>query len=167
MNKAGVLVAALVCAGCHNMVQQPRYDEYEPSSLFPNGMAMQAPPSGAIARDEPAREVATRRPPMSLALVQRGRERFEIYCTPCHGFDGSGNGVVPSRGFPQPPDFHSQRLKQSPVSHFYDVITNGYGVMFSYADRVEPSDRWAIAAYIRALQETGQPPRTEEPDRAR
>jgi mono/diheme cytochrome c family protein len=83
----------------------------------------------------------------------RGRERFGIYCTPCHAYDGSGNGVVPARGFPHPPDFRSARLKAAPASHFYDVMTNGYGVMYPYADRVPPRDRWAIAAYIRVLQQ--------------
>ena len=166
MRAALPLAALALLAGCKDMVQQPRYDEYEASPLFENGMAMQAPPDGTIDRERPAREAAQRRPEMSLALVERGRDRFEIFCAPCHGYDGSGNGVVPSRGFPHPPDFHSDRLKAAPVSHFYDVMTNGYGVMFSYADRVEPQDRWAIAAYIHALQATGIPEREEAPSRA-
>jgi len=85
---------------------------------------------------------------------------------PCHAADGSGQGIVPARGFPHPPDFHSERLKAAPDTHFYQVMTNGYGVMYSYADRVPPQDRWAIAAYIRALQATGLPPRREVPGRA-
>lgn len=150
----------LMLAACgRNMVQQPRYDSYERSPLFPDGMAMQAPPSGVVSRDAIKREEEARRPPMSRVLIERGRERFEIYCVPCHGHDGSGDGVIPSRGFPHPPDFHSQRLRDAPDSHFYLVMTHGYGVMYSYADRVPPPDRWAIAAYIRALQATGLPPR--------
>jgi len=135
------------------MVQQARYDEYEASPLYANGMAMQHPPEGTVAQDLPQELAAAQRPPLTRALLERGRERFGIYCTPCHAFDGSGNGVVPARGFPHPPDFRSTRLKAVSASHFYDVMTNGYGVMYSYADRVPPRDRWAIAAYIRVLQQ--------------
>ena len=85
-------------------------------------------------------------------LLARGRERFDAVCSECHDRTGSGNGMVVQRGFPQPPSFHVDRLRNAPIGHFYDVITNGYGVMYSYATRVEPEDRWAIAAYIRALQ---------------
>jgi mono/diheme cytochrome c family protein len=90
--------------------------------------------------------------PVTPELLQRGRERFNIYCAVCHGASGEGHGEIVQRGFPAPPTFHSDRLRNAPVGHFYDVITNGYGVMYSYASRVEPDDRWAIAAYIRALQ---------------
>ena len=85
-------------------------------------------------------------------LLQRGRERYDIYCAVCHGATGEGNGEIVQRGFPAPPTYHSERLRNAPIGHFYDVITSGYGVMYSYASRVEPNDRWAIAAYIRALQ---------------
>jgi mono/diheme cytochrome c family protein len=85
-------------------------------------------------------------------LVQRGRERFDIACAPCPGRTGDGHGMIVERGFPAPPAFDIDRLRAAPVQHFYDVITNGYGAMFRYADRVTPRDRWAIAAYIRALQ---------------
>jgi mono/diheme cytochrome c family protein len=162
MRLAVVLFAALALAACRNMVQQPRYDASEDSPLFDDGMAMQHPPEGTVARDAPQRQAAAQRPPLTMALVERGRERFGIYCVPCHAADGSGQGIVPSRGFPHPPDFRSARLRAAPVSHFYEVITDGYGVMYSYADRVEPADRWAIAAYIRALQraqrQTGERP---------
>jgi len=168
MRYAALFAAVLPLAACHdgNMVQQARYDSYERAALFPDGMAMQRPPSGVVARDAAQQAAATRRPPMSLALVRRGQERYQIYCVPCHAADGSGQGIVPARGFPHPPDFHSERLKAAPDTHFYQVMTNGYGVMYSYADRVPPQDRWAIAAYIRALQATGLPPRREEPARA-
>jgi mono/diheme cytochrome c family protein len=89
---------------------------------------------------------------LTPALLARGRERFDTICAVCHDRTGSGNGMVVQRGFPQPPSFHVDRLRNAPIGHFYDVITNGYGVMYPYADRVEPEDRWAIAAYIRALQ---------------
>ena len=86
------------------------------------------------------------------ALMQRGRERFGIYCEPCHSPVGDGDGMVARRGFPHPPSYHIARLRQVSDRHFYDVITNGYGIMYAYADRVTPEDRWAIVAYIRALQ---------------
>jgi mono/diheme cytochrome c family protein len=89
---------------------------------------------------------------LTPALLARGRERFEAMCAECHDRTGSGNGMVVLRGFPQPPSYHVPRLRNAPIGHFFDVITNGYGVMYSYATRVEPEDRWAIAAYIRALQ---------------
>jgi mono/diheme cytochrome c family protein len=162
MNRAALLLA-LALAGCDNMVQQARYDEYEASPLFPDGMAMQHPPAGVMAQEAPAEVAAARRPPLTRALLERGRERFGIYCTPCHAEDGSGDGMVPRRGFPHPPDLRAARLRQAPVSHFYDVMTHGYGVMYSYADRVGPRDRWAIAGYIRVLQQAS--PLADNPSR--
>jgi mono/diheme cytochrome c family protein len=91
-------------------------------------------------------------PALTLALLERGRERFDIACAPCHGRAGDGHGMIVERGFPAPPTFAIDRLRAAPVQHFYDVITNGYGAMFPYANRVMPRDRWAVAAYIRALQ---------------
>jgi len=151
---ACMLVLILTACG-QNMVQQPRYDVYESAEFFPHDMAMQAPPPGTVARDTPHRLAAAERPQITRALLERGRERFEIYCSVCHGEDGRGHGPVVERGFPQPPSYLEPRLVAAPASHFYQVITNGYGVMYSYADRVPPSDRWAIAAYIRALQNAG------------
>ena len=90
--------------------------------------------------------------PITMRLLQRGRERFQIYCEPCHSPLGDGDGMIARRGFPHPPSYHIARLRAAPDRHFYDVITNGYGIMYSYADRVAPEDRWAIVAYIRALQ---------------
>jgi mono/diheme cytochrome c family protein len=87
-----------------------------------------------------------------MALLQRGQERYSIYCLPCHSPVGDGDGRVVRRGFPRPPNYHEERLRAAPDQHFFDVITHGYGVMHSYADRVPPQDRWAIVAYIRALQ---------------
>jgi mono/diheme cytochrome c family protein len=89
---------------------------------------------------------------MSLALVERGRQRFNIFCSECHGYGGDGDGMVVQRGFPQPPSFHEARLVNAPDEHFVDVITKGHGVMYGYSDRIPAPDRWAIAAYIRALQ---------------
>jgi mono/diheme cytochrome c family protein len=89
---------------------------------------------------------------ITMQLLERGRERFDIYCAPCHSPVGDGDGMVARRGFPHPPSYHIARLREAPDRHFYDVMTNGYGIMYSYADRVTPEDRWAIVAYIRALQ---------------
>lgn len=91
-------------------------------------------------------------PPMSAQLLQRGRQRFDIFCAPCHGLAGQGDGMVARRGFPSPPSYHIDRLRNAPDAHFFSVITHGYGAMYPYADRVPVNDRWAIIAYIRALQ---------------
>jgi mono/diheme cytochrome c family protein len=96
--------------------------------------------------------LATNPLPMDRATLERGRERFDIYCSPCHSVAGDGDGMIVRRGFPGPPSYHTDRLRNAPDAHFYSVITNGYGLMYSYADRVAPRDRWAIVAYIRALQ---------------
>jgi len=92
--------------------------------------------------------------PITREALERGQERYEIFCSVCHGMTGYGDGIVARRGFnkPAPASYHQDRLRQAPVGHFFDVMTNGYGAMASYATQVEPRDRWAIAAYIRALQ---------------
>ena len=105
----------------------------------------------------PAREFAGGgAPPNPLAptrdVLLRGQQRFDIYCAPCHSEAGDGDGMVARRGFPHPPTFHSDRLRNAPDGHFFQVITRGYGAMYPYADRVAPDDRWAIVHYIRALQ---------------
>lgn len=148
-----LLAMTLLLAGCDDMSRQPRYDSYERSALFADGKALQLPPEGTVARDQPALDAQLRdRPPITAALLSRGRERYGIFCTPCHDQAGYGHGTVVMRGFPQPPSLHDERLRNAPSRHFVEVITNGHGTMYSYADRVPPADRWAIAAYIRALQ---------------
>jgi mono/diheme cytochrome c family protein len=84
--------------------------------------------------------------------LERGQDRFNIYCTPCHDYTGGGRGMIVQRGFPPPPSYHIDRLREAPAGHFFDVMTNGLGAMYSYAARISPEDRWRIAAYIRALQ---------------
>jgi mono/diheme cytochrome c family protein len=90
--------------------------------------------------------------PVTAEVLARGRQRFNIYCTPCHDYTGSGKGMIVQRGFPPPTSYHTDKLRNAPAGHFFDVITNGHGAMYSYAARVAPRDRWAIVAYIRALQ---------------
>jgi mono/diheme cytochrome c family protein len=93
-------------------------------------------------------------PPLTLALIERGQQRYRIFCTPCHSELGNGQGMIVQRGFPAPPSYDSERLRQAPTRHFVDVIAQGHGAMYAYAARVPPADRWAIAAYIRALQKS-------------
>ena len=146
-----IVIAGLTVelAACDNMANQPKLNPYE----LPYGSQLQwpvHPPPHTIARDEPRNPPSP--PPVTTALLERGQQRFDINCSPCHGRLGDGDGIIVQRGFPHPPSYYSEALRNAPNQHFYDVITHGYGVMYSYADRVEPADRWAITAYIRALQ---------------
>jgi mono/diheme cytochrome c family protein len=140
---ATALLLTALLSGCDDMIHQAKQNDYASSQVGPGQI-----PDGIV--DYDSKPVAP--PPVTMALLQRGQERFRIYCTPCHSEVGDGRGMVVQRGFPAPPSYHIARLRDAPVAHFYDVITNGYGVMYSFAYRVQPVDRWAIAAYIRALQ---------------
>jgi mono/diheme cytochrome c family protein len=162
-----IVTAALALAmiGCRrDMADQARYEPLEASEFFSDGAAARPLPAHTVPRGElrantlfytarTAGQLATELPaPVTRVQLVRGRERFDIYCAPCHGRTGDGQGMIAQRGFPPPPTFHQPRLREAPIGHFYDVITNGYGLMYPYASRVAPADRWAIAAYIRALQ---------------
>ncbi|MEK0083954.1 c-type cytochrome [Benzoatithermus flavus] len=148
-----VLLLGVLAACDQRMVNQAKDKAYKEAAGLPKHMTLQPPPEGTVARDEAAyRQALATRPPMTMALLERGRERFGIYCSPCHGRLGDGSGMIVQRGFPRPPSYHDQRLRQAPDRHFVDVITNGFGAMYGYAARVPPADRWAIVAYIRALQ---------------
>ncbi len=159
-----LLLLFLQC-GCRKaMVSDGRIKPLEESKFFSNGTTARQPVLGTVARGELHEDTAffdgevngrlvTGFPmPVTKPLVERGRERFDIYCSVCHGRTGAGNGMIPQRGFPSPPTFHQDRLRNAPPGYFFGVMTHGYGVMYSYADRVSPADRWAIVAYIRALQ---------------
>ena len=162
--RSACVLSALLLAGCHQnltMSDQRKLSEWERSDVFRNGKVLQVPADGSVSREQDVGDVLTEKPPMTLALVQRGRERFNIFCSECHGPAGDADGMVVQRGFPRPPSFHEARLVNAPDELFVQVITNGYGAMYSYADRVPPADRWAITAYIRALQRTKTPIRTE------
>lgn len=169
MRRALVLLGALAACGCNDqsMTHQPRYGANAPAPIFADGSAAQPPPEGAVAQDEAALDKARQTPPpVDLALLTRGRERFGIFCSPCHGFGGDGDGVVVRRGFPHPPSFYDAPLMQASAQHIFDVITNGYGVMYSYAARVPPHDRWAIVAYVRALQQSRSATLAQAPEAA-
>jgi mono/diheme cytochrome c family protein len=155
MKRLGFLMLVLLpIAGCergmHQMYDQPRYERGGEAPLFADGVASRTPPHGAIATSDP--ETIPPSPAITEALLERGRDRYTVYCTPCHGAGGDGDGMVVRRGFPRPPSYHEQRLRDADDRHIYDVITHGWGVMYPYADRVAPADRQAIVAYIRALQ---------------
>lgn len=145
-----VLGLAVSLAGCDRMANQPKRLPYE----LPFGAQAKnwpaLPPPHIVARDDSLTPPGP--PSVTLALLERGRQRFNIYCAPCHDRFGDGHGMIVQRGFPHPPSYYSATLRQMPNQSYYDVITKGYGVMYSYASRVAPADRWAIVAYIRALQ---------------
>ncbi len=148
-----VMLAMPLLAACDlSMSSQKRFGTLTAADLWSDGAAARALPDGVVAQADADAVAETTPPEVTPALLARGHERYDIYCAPCHGFDGSGDGTIVRRGFPRPPSYHSQALRTADARHFVDVIANGYGVMYSYAARVSPADRWAIAAYIRALQ---------------
>ena len=161
----GTLIMLTLAAGCRNdMHQQPKYLPLESSSFFADGRAARPELAGTVAHGKLRTDellytgkingvTADQFPfPITRADLERGRERYNIDCSPCHDYTGTGHGMVVQRGLLQPPSYHSEKLMKIPVGHFFEVITNGYGQMYSYANRVTPDDRWRIAAYIRALQ---------------
>jgi len=140
---AFLLLLTGLAASCDDMTDQPKESPYTNQGGSPA-----TPPAGTVMQNE-AQAAA---PPVTLALLQRGRTEFDVYCSACHGTTGTGNGMIVQRGFPAPPSFDQDRLRAAPPQHIYDVATNGYGVMFAFGGRLAPSDRWAIAAYVKALQ---------------
>jgi mono/diheme cytochrome c family protein len=162
---AAVLLLAALGAGCRqDMHDAPRYEPYEKSEFFADGRSVRPLVAGTVARGHLREDAALYTGkagtafvdaiplPVDEALVRRGRERFAIYCTPCHGRSGRGDGIVVRRGYRRPASFHDERLRGQPDGYFFDVMTNGFGAMPDYAAQVGPRDRWAIVAYIRALQ---------------
>lgn len=164
-----LLVAAslvLLLAACgRNMAEQASYGAYDASHFFADGSASQTPPANTVSREfgniDPAflsgvntdgSLVAELPVELTGALLQRGRERYDIFCSACHNYDGGGSGMAVIRGFPNPSSLHADHLQDVPIGYFVQVITNGFGAMYPYASRVPAGDRWAIAAYIRALQ---------------
>jgi mono/diheme cytochrome c family protein len=177
MRTLGYAVCAmLLLAGCEkakqDMYDQPKYKPFAAGPMFSDGNSSRPLPEGSVPHAQGpfagtssgrmGEEEAARRQqalaarampyPVTMELLKRGQDRYSIYCLPCHSPVGDGDGLIARRGFPHPPSYHSDRLRQAPDRHIFDVISNGYGIMYSYADRLEPADRWAIVAYIRALQ---------------
>ena len=146
------------------MHDQPKYQPLERSTFFLDQQASRTPVSGTVARGELNEDALLHTGKVDgqdallfpfrvdEAVMARGQERFNIYCSPCHGRTGLGDGMVVRRGYRRPPSFADERLRQAPVGHFFDVMTNGFGAMPDYAAQIKPADRWAIAAYVRALQ---------------
>lgn len=155
MHRPLCILIVVLLAACtrSNMDSQPKYHEYEPGQLFSNGRVLQAPPPGTVARDDAARAMeAGQRPALTANLLARGREQYDVFCSPCHDRIGNGRGIVVQRGMPEPASLHEQRLRELSDQWLFDVISNGYGAMYAHGDRIRPRDRWAIVAYIRALQ---------------
>ena len=155
----------LLSAGCRqDMHDQPKYKTYAASDFFSDRRSARPLIQGTVARGQlrldrhlyegrVGNALATTLPmPLTRQLLTRGQDRFNIYCSPCHGRVGNGEGMVVQRGFKRPPSYHEDRLRAQPAGYFFDVITNGFGLMPSYASRIPVEDRWAIVAYIRALK---------------
>jgi mono/diheme cytochrome c family protein len=160
-----ILLSAFLLTACRQkMSYEPRYDPLEPSDFFADHMAARPRIPGTVARGELVNSTYAETGkingadgdgfpmPVTQQVLDRGEERFNIYCSPCHSRLGDGNGMIPSRGFRHPPSFHTEALRTAKTGHFFDVMTNGFGAMPTYAPQIPVSDRWAIVAYIRALQ---------------
>lgn len=159
----GVLLAA---GGCRQgMYNQPRGKTLAESDFFRDGLTSRVPPANTVARGflredraffqgigPDGKFVAELPVPLTKPLLERGHQRFDVFCSPCHARQGNGNGMIVQRGFKQAANFHEPRLRQQPVGYFFDVMSNGFGQMSSYASQIPVEDRWAIAAYVRSLQ---------------
>jgi mono/diheme cytochrome c family protein len=176
--RLAVLVALLAIAGTgcrQDMHDQPKYKPYRQSEFFADGQAMRPFVAGTVARgtlrdatpfntgksgDDFVTEIPV---PVTAELLERGRGEFQVFCSPCHGRTGRGDGVIVQRGFKRPTSYHVDRLRQMPIGYLFDVITNGYGAMADYAAQVPIEDRWAIVAYVRTLQLSQYAPETDVP----
>ena len=172
-----LFAACLLLGGCRqDMHDQPRIKPLQHSAMFEDGRSARPLVEGTVARgllredveyyegrragstpaaavsDPYANQIAEFPTPVTRQMLERGRERYNMFCIPCHDYKGTGRGMIVQRGLSPPPSFHIERLKTAPVGHYFDVITNGYGAMYSYAQRIPVADRWAIIAYVRALQ---------------
>jgi mono/diheme cytochrome c family protein len=174
---ACALVVVAFLTGCRiDMHVQPRQNPLSRSDFFTDQRSERPPVEGTVARGQLREDTyfytgkAGNSPgdympfPVTEEVLTRGRERYNIYCSPCHSSLGDGNGFIPSRGFARkPPSFHDQRLQKAPLGYFYDVITNGFGIMPDYASQIPPQDRWNIVAYVRALQLSQNATRADVP----
>ncbi len=160
-----VMLTAVALGACRqDMHDAPRYEPLEANRFFPNGSGSRMLVTNTVARGQlnedrhlyegvvDGRPAETFPMPITADVMARGQERFNVFCSPCHGRTGTGNGMIVQRGFRRPPSLHEERLRNAPVGYFFDVITHGFGAMQDYSTQVPVADRWAIAAYIRALQ---------------
>lgn len=151
-------------AGCDNtlrqdMANQPRQNPLSPSDFFADGRSERPAVENTVARGS-VQDDSLFVPkdsnafplPLTAELLERGQQRYGIFCTPCHGIQGDGMGMVAVRGMKHPPSYHQERLRNVPNGYLYDVVTNGFGAMYGYSSQIPPRDRWAIVAYLRALQ---------------
>jgi mono/diheme cytochrome c family protein len=172
----GIALCLALLAGCQQeMAQQPQHKPLAASAFFADGRSARDLVPGTVARGQEQEaaswslgsasgEAMTTLPlPLTHDLLARGQERYNIVCTPCHDRVGTGHGMIVRRGYPRPPSFHIPRLRQAPIGHLFAVMSDGYGAMPAYGDLVTPSDRWAIAAYVRALQLSQYAPVAELP----
>ena len=167
-NKPSLIAAVMLCSlgfvGCENtlrqdMANQPRQNPLSPSDFFADGRSERPAVENTVARGS-VQDDSLSVPkdsnafplPISEELMQRGEQRYAIFCTPCHGIQGDGMGMVAMRGMKHPPSYHQDRLRNAPNGYLYDVVTNGFGAMYGYSAQIAPRDRWAIVAYLRALQ---------------
>jgi hypothetical protein len=170
-----VLLAVCGIAGCDNtlrqdMANQPRVNPLAPSNFFTDGRSERPAIENTVARGSVENDAlfvprdSNAFPlPLTKELLQRGQERYNIFCTPCHGIQGDGQGMVAMRGMKHPPSYHQERLRAEPNGYIYDVVTNGFGAMYGYSSQIPPRDRWAIVAYVRALQLSRNAPVGELP----
>jgi cytochrome c553 len=160
-----IVLASVALAGCRqDMHDTPRYEPLERSTFFRDGQASRPLVANTVARGQLREDrhlfegVVEGRPaeafpmPITATVLERGRDRFNVFCSPCHGRTGEGNGMIVQRGFRRPPSYHDERLRGAPAGYFFDVMTRGFGAMQDYSAQLAADDRWAIAAYIRALQ---------------
>ena len=156
-------VALFLAPGCRylkqDMANQPKNKALSPSEFFDDGRSERPLVENTVARGSVAddelfvpKDSNSFPLPVNRELLERGEERYKIFCTPCHGLQGDGNGMIAMRGMKHPPSFHQDRLRQAPNGYFFDNITNGFGAMYGYSAQIPPRDRWAIIAYVRALQ---------------
>jgi len=170
----------LLLAGCNaellrqDMANQPKNKPLSESDFFADGRSERplienTVARGSITNDELVvpKDSNAFPLPVNQKLLERGEERYKIFCTPCHGLQGDGNGMIVERGMKHPPSYHIDRLRQAPNGYFYDVVTNGFGAMYSYSAQIPPKDRWAIIAYVRALQLSRNAKASELPESLR
>jgi len=180
-NKPSLLLMAALCAfgfaGCENMstlrqdmANQPRQNPLSPAPFFADGRSERQVMENTVARGSiqddglfVPKDSNAFPLPVNMELLQRGQQRYNIFCSPCHGIQGDGMGMVAVRGMKHPPSYHQDRLRNEPAGYIYDVVTNGFGAMYGYSSQIPPRDRWAIIAYVRALQLSRNVPASELP----